>query len=145
MPKTDIEKLQEIDDLFDFIIKVQDKFSSEVATPKEAELGEGRKGVLMVRGDNKWTKIFELKSGRLIPVDSLDNTRTVIVFEGVNPFVEVCKELLNGNPMAFSRARARGDVKVVGDYAIRDVSIFNRLLAKVGKILNSYDVKLGGE
>ena len=143
MPKTDVEKLAEIDDLFDFIVKVQDRFASEVATPKEAELGEGRKGILMVRGDNKWTKIFELRSGRLIPVASLDNARTVIAFEGVDPFVEVCKELLNGNPMAFSRARARGDVKVVGDYAIRDVSIFNRLLAKVGRILNSYDVRLG--
>lgn len=145
MPKTEIEKLAEIDDLFDFIVRVQDRFASEVASPEEAELGEGRKGILMVRGNNKWTKIFELKGGRLLPVNSLDNARTVIVFEGVDVFVEVCQELLNGSPMAFSRARARGDVKVVGDYAIRDVSIFNRLLSKIGKILSSYDVKIGGE
>ena len=145
MPKTDVEKLAEINDLFDFIIKVQDRFAPEVASPSEVELGEGRKGVLMVRGNSKWTKIFELKGGRLVPTDSIDGARTVIVFEGVDAFVEVCKELLAGNPSVFSRARAKGDVKVVGDYAIRDVSIFNRLLAKVGKILSSYDVKLGGE
>ena len=36
MPKTEIEKLAEIDDLFDFIVKVQDRFSSEVASPEEA-------------------------------------------------------------------------------------------------------------
>ena len=145
MPKTEAEKLQEIDDLFDFIIKVQDRFSSEVASLNEMELGEGRKGILMVRGDSKWTKIYELKSGRLIPTDSLDNARTVIVFEGVDTFIEVCKELLNGSPMAFSRARAKGNVKIVGDYAIRDVSIFNRILTKVGRILSSYNVKIGGE
>lgn len=145
MPKTDAEKLAEIDDLFDFIIRVQDKIAPEIATTQEVELGEGRKGVLMVRGDHKWTKIFELKGGRLVPTDNLDNARTVIVFEGVDVFIEICKELLAGNLMVFSRARAKGEVKVVGDYAIRDLSIFNRILSKVGKILNSYDVKLGGE
>jgi len=145
MPKTDVEKLAEVEDLFDFILKVQDRFAPEVVTSEETELGEGRKGVIMIRGDNKWTKIFEVKGGRLIPTESLDNTRTVIVFEGVDPFVNVCQELLNGNPVAFSRARAKGDVKVVGNYAIRDLSIFNRLLSKVGRILSSYDVKLGGE
>ena len=143
--KTESEKLDEINDLFNFIIKVQDRFAPEVASAEEAELGEGRKGVLMVRGNSKWQKIFELKGGRLVPTDSLDNTRTVIVFEGVDTFIEVCRELLNGSPSAFSRARAKGDVKVVGDYAIRDLSIFNRLFSKVGRILNSYDVKIGDE
>ena len=57
----------------------------------------------------------------------------------------MCQELLAGNPSAFARARAKGDVKVVGDYAIRDLSIFNRLLSKVGQILSGYDAKLGGE
>ena len=145
MPKTEVEKLAEVEDLFDFIIKVQDRVASEVASPEETELGEGRKGVIMIRGDSKWTKIFEVSSGRLVPTESLDNTRTVIAFEGVDAFIEVCQELLNGNPSAFSRARARGEVKVVGDYAIRDLSIFNRLLVRVGRILSSYDVKLGGE
>ena len=145
MPKTDAEKLAEIDDLFNFVLKVQDRFAPEVASPQETQAGEGRKGVLMVRGDNKWTKIFEVRGGRLTPVDKLDNARTVIVFEGVDAFRDVCQALLAGNPSVFSRARARGDVKVVGEYAIRDLSIFNRLLVKVGKILSSYDVKLGGE
>jgi len=145
MPKTDTEKLSEVEDLFDFILKVQDRLAPEVATPKEAETGEGRKGVIMVRGDNKWTKIFEVRDGRLIPVDTLDNTRTVIVFEGVDAFIKVCQELLSGVPGAFSRARAKGEVKIVGDYAIRDLSIFNRLLTRVGGVLNSYNVKLGGE
>ena len=143
--KSDTEKLSEINDLFDFIIKVQDKVAPEVASPQEAKIGEGRKGVLMIRGDSKWTKIFEVKGGRLVPMDSLDNARTIIVFEGVDVFQHVCQELLAGSPSAFSRARAKGDVKVVGDYAIRDVSIFNRLLSRVGRILTSYDVKLGSE
>jgi len=144
-PKTDQEKLGEINDLFDFILKVQDKLAPEVVTPQEMKVGEGRKGVLMIRGDNKWTKIFEVRAGRLIPADSLDKARTVIVFEGIDVFRKTCQELLAGSPWAFSRARAKGDVKVVGDYAIRDLSIFNRLLTKVGRILSSYDVKLGGE
>lgn len=143
--KTDIEKLSEINDLFDFILKVQDKLAPEVASPQEVELGEGRKGVLMIRGDNKWTKIFEVRSGRLTPVANVDNARTIIVFEGVDIFQKVCQELLAGSPSAFSRARARGEVKVVGEYAIRDLSIFNRLLTKVGRILSGYNVKLGGE
>ena len=145
MIKTDIEKLAEIEDLFGFILKVQDKFASEVVTPQETKIGEGRKGVLMIRGDSKWTKVFEVKDGRLIPTENIDNARTVVVFEGVDIFRETCQELLAGNPGAFSRARARGNVKVVGDYAIRDLSIFNRLLTKVGRILSSYDVKIGGE
>ena len=142
MTKTYTEELSEINDLFDFILKVQDKLSPEVASKQETELGEGRKGVLMIRGDNKWTKIFEVRAGRLIPCDSLDNARTVVVFEEIDTFREVCQELLAGNPMAFSRARARGNVKVVGEFALRDASIFNRLLAKVGSILRSYNVKL---
>lgn len=145
MGKTNTEKLIEIEDLFAFILKVQDKFASEVVTPQETKIGEGRKGVLMIRGDNKWAKIFEVKDGRLIPTSGVDNARTVIVFEGVDVFRKTCQELLAGNPGAFSRARARGGVKVVGDYAIRDFSIFNRLLTKVGRILSSYEVKLGGE
>jgi len=143
--KTDTEKLSEINDLFNFILKVQDRLTSSVASPREVEIGEGRKGVIMVRGNKRWTKIFELKSGRLVPVDTIANARTVIIFEGVDIFRRICQELLAGNPSAFSRARARGDVKVVGDYAIRDASIFNRLLAKVGRILSSYEVALGGE
>ena len=142
--KTDTERLSEIDDLFDFILKVQDKLAPEVASAQEAEIGEGRKGVLMVRGDSKWTRVFEVKGGRLVPVEKVDDARTVIVFEGAEVFQQVCQELLAGNPSAFSRARARGDVKVVGDYAIRDLSIFNRLLTKVGRILSGYNVKLGG-
>lgn len=145
MPKTDVEKLSEINDLFDFILKVQDKLAPEVVSPQETQGGEGRKGVIMVRGDNKWTKIFEVKGGRLIPASSIDGARTVIVFEGIDIFRNVCQELLAGNPGAFSRARARGEVKVVGEYAIRDLSIFNRLLSKVGRILTGYNVKLGGE
>ena len=145
MPKTDAEKIAEIEDLFDFIFRAQEKLASEIVSYQEMVIGEGRKGVLMVRGDNKWTKIFEVKNGKLIPADSIDNARTVIVFEGIDIFRKMCQALLAGNPSAFSRARARGDVKVVGNFAIRDATIFNRLLAKVGRILSSYDVKIGGE
>jgi len=145
MLKTDAEKIAEIEDLFSFIFKAQEKLAPEVVSLQEVAIGEGRKGVLMVRGDNKWTKIFEVKNGKLIPADSIDNARTVIVFEGVDIFRKMCQALLAGNPSAFSRARARGDVKVVGNFAIRDATIFNRLLSKVGRILSSYDVKLGGE
>jgi len=145
MPKTDAEKIAEIEDLFDFIFKAQEKLAPEIVSYQEMVIGEGRKGVLMVRGDNKWTKIFEVKNGKLIPADTIDNARTVIVFEGIDIFRKMCQALLAGNPSAFSRARARGDVKVVGNFAIRDATIFNRLLAKVGRILSSYEVKLGGE
>ena len=145
MPKVDSEKLSEIDDLFEFILRVQDKVAPEIASPEEAKTGEGRKGVIMIRGDNKWTRVFELRDGRLVPADNITNARTVIVFEGIDTFRKVCGELIAGSSSAFSRARARGDVKVVGEYAIRDLSIFNRLLAKVGRILSSYNVRLGGE
>ena len=138
-------KLSEINDLFDFILKVQDKFSPLVASSQEAKTGEGRKGVLMIRGDHKWTKVFEVKGGRLVPSDNLADARTVIVFEGLDVFREVCNNLLAGNTMAFSRARAKGDIKVEGNFALRHASIFNRLLARVGQILKNYDVKLGGE
>lgn len=144
MAKTDIERLAEIDDLFEFILRVQDRLAPEVVSSQEAQVGEGRKGVLMVRGDNRWSKVFEVRGGKLVPMDSIDNARTVVVFEGVDPFVKVCQELLAGNPMAFSRARAKGDVKVVGDYAIRDAAIFNRLLSRVGRILSRYNVRIGG-
>jgi len=143
--KTDAEKLSEVEDLFDFILTVQDKFASEVVTLQETRIGEGRKGILMIRGDNKWTKVFEVRAGRLVPTTNVNNARTVIVFEGIDVFRRTCQEFLTGSPMAFSRARAKGDIKVVGEYAIRDVSIFNRLLTKVGRILSSYEVKLGGE
>ena len=145
MPKTDSEKLSELNDLFDFILKVQDKLAPDMVTTQERDLGEGRKGVIMVRGDNKWSKVFEVRAGRLIPVDSIDGARTAIVFEGVDAFRSLCQELLAGRTGAFSKARARGDLKVVGDYAIRDLAIFNRLLSKVGQILSGYNVELGGE
>jgi len=143
--KTDQEKLAEIEDLFGFIIRVQDKLAGELVNGEEMEAGEGRKGVLLIRGNNKWTKVFEVRGGKLIPSNTVEHARTVIAFEGVDAFVTVCQELLAGNPTAFSRARAKGDVKVVGDFAMRDAAIFNRLLAKVGKILSSYNVKVGNK
>jgi len=145
MMKSDAEKLLEVEDLFSFVMKVQDKLAPRVASPREMEVGEKRKGVLMIRGGNKWTKILEVRAGRLVPCDSLDNVRTMVVFEGIDAFRGACQELLAGNSMAFSRARARGTVKVVGDYALRDAATFNRLLTKVGKILRSYNVRLGDE
>lgn len=145
MLKSDVEKIAEIEDLFDFIFKAQEKLAPEVVSLQETIVGEGRKGILMVRGDNRWTKVLEVKDGKLIPTDDIANARTVIVFEGIDVFRKTCQELLVGNPSTFSRARARGDVKVVGDYAIRDAVIFNRLLSRVGRILSSYEVKLGGE
>ncbi|GAJ12717.1 unnamed protein product, partial [marine sediment metagenome] len=45
------------------------------------------------------------KNGRLIPTDSIDNARTVIVFEGIDIFRKMCQALLAGNPSAFSRAK----------------------------------------
>ena len=144
--KTDAEKLQEIEDLFGFILRVQDKLAPDVTTASEAREGEGRKGVLMIRGDQKWTKIFEVTRGRLVPQGDLDNVRTIVIFEGVDVFRTVCSELLAGSTAAFSRARAKGDVKVVGDYAVRDGIVFNRLLTRVGEILSGYNVKfIGGE
>ena len=145
MPPTDIEKLAEVDDLFDFVLKVQDKLTPEVLTQSEMEMGEGRKGVLMIRGGNLWTKVFEVSGGKLIPRDDLDNARTVIVFDGVDSLRHLIQELLSGNTSAFSRARAKGEVKVVGEYAVRDLSIFNRLFSTAGQLLSSYGVKVGGE
>jgi len=142
MLKTDQEKLAEVDDLFNFILKVQDRISPQVATTQEAEVGEGRKGVLMVRGGQKWVRCFEVRGGRLVPSNNVDGARTVVAFESIESFRKVCSELLAGRPGAFSRARARGEVRVEGEYAIRDLSIFNELLSKVGRLLSQYGVKV---
>ena len=140
-------KLAEVEDLFSFIMKVQSQFSSEVATLEESTLGEGRIGALMIRGakedGSSWSRVFEVSKGGLVPASDLDSVRTVIVFEGIDIFRSVCQELLAGNVSAFSRARARGEVKVLGNYAVRDFSIFNRLLSKVGAVLRGYGVKYG--
>ena len=138
-------QLSEVEDLFNFIMRVQDKVAPMVASRQEASGGEGRRGVIMIRGDHKWVRVFEVKDGRLIPLDNLDGVRTVVVFESLASFREVCNNLLSGRPMAFARARARGDVKVEGDFALRDAAIFNRLLTRVGQILKSYDVQLREE
>ena len=142
--KTDEEKLAEINDLFDFFLKFQDKFSPQVATKEEAKEGEGRKGVLLIRGPNKFVKVFEVSNGRLIPSTNLDHARTVIAFEGVDVFVTLCQEFLDGNTSAIARAKARGEVRIEGDYAVRDFVVFNDLFAKVGKVLSNYGVKIGG-
>jgi len=142
--KTDIEKIAEIDDLFDFIIKFQDKFSPQVASREETREGEGRKGILMIRGPNKWVRVFEVSNGRLTPSTNLDHARTIIAFDGVDAFVNVVQEFLNGNTSAISRAKARGEVRIEGDYAVRDFMVFNDLFSKVGQVLTNYGVKLGG-
>ena len=139
------QKLDEINDLFEFILKVQERISPEVVSSQEVEGGEGRKGVLMIRGGTKWVKAFSVNGGKLVPTEGVDDARTVVTFDGVDAMRNLLQELLTGSPGAFSRARARGDVKIYGEHAIRDLSIFNRLLTKVGQALNSYDVKLGGE
>ena len=145
--RSDSEKIADVEELFNFVLKVQDKIAPEIVNPNEEATGEGRKGVIMIRrGDgrgDKYVKVFEVINGKLVPSDSIDHARTVIVFEGVDAFVSLCQELLANKPGAFSRARARGEVKVIGEHAIRDLSIFNRLLGRVGRILGSYNVKLG--
>lgn len=143
--RTNQEKLGEMDDLFDFILRVQEKFTPRVLTKEEMKTGEGRRAAIVVRGEDKWVKIFEVSQGVLVPKDSLDGIRSVIAFEGVDIFRNVCQSLLDGNTTAFSRARARGDLKVAGDYAVRDFAVFNRLFANIGKILGKYGVNLGGE
>lgn len=140
---TEIDHRSEIDDLFDFIMKVQEKVAPQVATRKEFKEGEGRKGILMIRGPQKWVKVFEVRGGQIVFTENTENVRTVIAFDSLEIFREVCNNLLAGHPMAFARARARGSVKVEGEFALRDATIFNRLLSKVGQILKSYDVKLG--
>ena len=141
--KTDIEKLTEINDLFDFIIKVQDKLSPQVVSQEEMNGGEGRKGILMIRGPNKWVRVFEVSNGRLTPTTNLDHARTVIAFEGIDSFINVVQEFLNGNTSAISRAKARGEVRIEGDYAVRDFMVFNDLFSKIGQVLSSYGVKFG--
>jgi len=139
--KSETEKLSELDDLFSFILKIQER----VATPEETRDGEGRKGVLMIRGsESKWVKIFEVCGGRLVEKSGVEDARTVIVFEGVDVFRNLIQDLLDGKPGAFSRARAKGDIKVVGEHAIRDLAAFNRLFSSVGKVLVNYGVKVGG-
>ena len=142
---TESEKLSEIEDLFTFVLRVQDKIAPEVISQNEMEIGEGRKGVLMIRGGNKWTRIFEVAGGKLIPSGDLNNARTVVVFDDVDTLRTLIQELLAGNTSAFSRARAKGEVKVVGEYAVRDLSVFNRLFSTAGQLLSSYGVKVGGE
>lgn len=107
--KTDTEKLAEINDLFDFILKFQDKFSPQVASKQETKEGEGRKGILMIRGPNKFVRVFEVSRGRLTPSENVDHARTVIAFEGIDAFIRVVQEFLNGNTSAISRAKARGE------------------------------------
>ena len=141
--KTLEEKYQELNDLFNFILKVQDKVADQVATSEEMVIGEGRKGVLLIRDERKWAKIFEVRNGRILPTSDISNARTVVAFNNVDVFIELCNRLLAGSTSAFSRARARGELVIEGDYAIRDLSAFSRLLAKVGKVLNSYNVKVG--
>ena len=142
--KTLEEKYQDLDDLFEFILKVQSKVADQVATQSEMDIGEGRKGVILIRGGHKWVKIFEVQGGRIVPKEDLSNTRTVVAFKDVDVFIELCNSLLLGQPSAFSRARARGDIVIEGDHAIRDLSVLTRLLAKVGQVLNNYNVKAIG-
>jgi len=144
MSKSESEKIAEVEDLFSFIMRIQDKIAPEVATVQEATLGQGRKGILMIRGEEHWVKVFEVDDGRLIPRDSVDGARTVIVFEGVDAFQEVFKDLLSGNLTSFSKAKARGLVRVEGVYAVRDLMIFNRLFSTLGRVLSGYGVRVGG-
>ena len=145
MAKTVEEKIAEANDLLDFVMKIQDRLPLEVASPGEAETGEGRRGAIMVRGDNKWTRVFEVVGGRLVPLNTLEGVRTVVAFEGVDAFLKLCQELLAGSPGAFSRMRARGEVRIEGEFAVRDFMVFSRLLTRAGQALNSYGVKVGGE
>lgn len=144
--KTEAEKLVDVEGLFQFILKIQDKVASQVVSAQEAKEGSGRKGILIIKceeDDRKWNMAFEVINGRLVPTDNLTEVRTGLVFENVGIFLKVVKELLAGNTTAFSRARARGDLKVMGDYAIRDAVIFNELLSKIGRVLVEYNVKIG--
>lgn len=144
--KTERDKFQDVQGLFDFILAVQDQISPQVVSQKEAAEGAGRKGVLFIKGSEaKFSKAFEVDKGLLRPMPNFtaEEIRTGIVFENVDCFLKVVKELLAGNVTAFSRARARGDLRVVGDYAIRDAMIFNDLLGKIGVLLGKYNVKIG--
>lgn len=141
MPKTEIQQYQDIEDLFQFIMRVQDKVAGLVVSPEEAAEGEMRKGVFVIKGKNNFMKALQVVGGRLQISDEYDDARTVIIFDRVDIFLKVCKELLSGRSSTFARAKARGDVQIKGDYALRDAIILNRLLAKIGKVLNDYGVK----
>ena len=144
MPRSEEEKFQEITDLFDFILKVQDKFPNDVMTEYEASQVSGRKGVIYIRGnERKWTRVFEVGMGKLIPQNDLNNARTVITFEGPDSFIRMAQELLGGNSNAVAISKARGDVKIIGEYAVRDFMVFNNLLAKAGRVLSGMNVKVG--
>ena len=138
------QKLKEIDDLFEFIMKVQSKISPDVCSEAERTIGQGRKGVMLIRGSRKWVRVFEVDNGVLTASNDIENARTVIAFENVDIFRGLVQELLNGSTSALSKYRARGEIRIVGDHAIRDLSAINRLLTKVGQILNDYGVRLGG-
>lgn len=143
MPKTETQHFQDIEDLFQFIMRVQDKVAGLVVSPEEAAEGEMRKGVFVIKGENNFMKALQVVDGRLQISEKYDDARTVIIFERVDIFLKVCKELLAGRSSTFVRAKARGDVQIKGDYALRDAVILNRLLAKIGKVLNDYGVSLG--
>ena len=135
--------LSEIEDLLDFVLKVQDRLAPDVVSQEETIEGEGRKGAIMVRKESgAWIRIFEVDGGKLMTTTSLDNVRTLIIFEKAEAFKKVCQELLAGSPGAFSRARAKGEVTLKGECAVRDLMVFNRLLSRVGQTLTSYGVKL---
>jgi hypothetical protein len=142
MAKTEEEKVQEIEELFEFIIKYQDKFKSQVATQQEVSDGDGRKGILMIKGPNKFVKVLEVKNGRLSATTDVTNTRTVILFDSIDSLIEVIQEFLNGNTSAISRAKARGSVKIEGDFAVRDFLVFNDIFSKIGEVLNAYGVTI---
>lgn len=143
MAKTEAEKFQDVESLFGFIMKVQDKIAPQIVSDKEAKAGEHRRGVIIIRGENSWARGFEVVDKRIEVIEDLDNVRTAVVFENVNVFMHVCQELMSGRTSAFSRAKARGDIKIKGNYALRDGLIFNRLLAQIGRILKNYGVDFG--
>jgi hypothetical protein len=142
MAKTNEEKIQELEDLFNFIINYQDKFRSQIATDQEASDGDGRKGILMVLGPPKFVKVIEVRNGRLCMSNDVENTRTVILFKDLDSLIEVIQEFLNGNTSAISRSKARGDVRIEGEFAVRDFIVFNDIFAKIGEVLNAYGVTI---
>lgn len=144
MPKTEVEKIQDIEEMLDFIMKIQDKVAPHVVSDAETQQGEDRKGVVIIKGSNNWARAIQVVDGRLEIVTDYERARTGLVFEGVDTFIKVCNELLSGRIGAFARAKARGDVKVTGKYALRDGAIFNRMLTQIGKVLSGYGVKLEG-
>lgn len=143
MAKTEAEKFSDIDSLFDFILKVQDRMAPKIVSNGEAREGEHRKGVILIHGDKDWVRVFEVSGGRLVMSQDLEDVRTLLEFRDVNTFIICCKEVLGGRTSTFARAKARGDVRVKGEHALRDGVIFNRLLGKIGKVLAEYNVTFG--